>query len=130
MTVRLLLDTHALLWWANDDSQLSKEARSCIQKRGNRILVSAASVWEVAVKFKNGRLPSAQNFVANIPEYLHDQNFDSLPISIEHALRAGLLQGPHRDPFDRMLIVQAIEENLAIISNDQALDGYGAVRLW
>lgn len=128
--MRLLLDTHALLWWANDDLQLSKAARGYIQKHGNRILVSAASVWEIAVKFKNGRLPSAQNFVANFPDYLREQNFESLPISIEHALRAGLLQGPHRDPFDRMLIAQAIEEDLAIISSDQALDGYGAVRVW
>lgn len=128
--MRLLLDTHALLWWANDDPQLSNPAREYIQKTGNRIFVSAASVWEIAVKFKNGRLPSARNFVANISEYLHQQNFDSLPISIEHALRAGLLQGPHRDPFDRMLIAQAIEDDLAILSNDQALDGYGAVRVW
>lgn len=128
--MRLLLDTHALLWWANDDPQLSKAARGYIQKPGNRILVSAASVWEIAVKFKNGRLPSAQNFIANLADYLHEQNFDSLPISIAHALRAGLLQGPHRDPFDRMLIAQAIEEDLAIVSNDRALDGHGASRIW
>jgi PIN domain nuclease of toxin-antitoxin system len=128
--MRLLLDTHALLWWANDDPQLSPMARSHIQNPGSRIFVSAASAWEIAVKFKNGRLPSAQKFIPTLPSYLRDQNFDVLGISVEHALRAGLLQGPHRDPFDRMLIAQAIAENLSIISNDQALDGYGATRIW
>lgn len=128
--MRVLLDTHALLWWATNDPQLSRIARGHIQDATNRVLVSAASVWEIAIKFKNGRLPSAHNFVAVLPEYLHQQNFDALPITAEHALRAGLLQGPHRDPFDRMLIAQAIEEKVAIISNDQALDGYGANRVW
>lgn len=128
--MRLLLDTHALLWWANNNAQLSATAREHIQQPRNRILVSAASVWEIAVKFNSGRLPTAAAFVADLPEYLRRQNFDALPISAEHALRAGLLPGPHRDPFDRMLLAQAMEENVAIISNDQALDGYGTTRIW
>ena len=128
--MRVLLDTHTLLWWANNDPQLSSAARANILDPRNRILVSAASVWEIAIKFKNGRLPSAMNLVAQFPAYLRQQNFDSLPITVEHSLRAGLLSGPHRDPFDRMLIAQAIEENVAILSNDQALDGYGAQRAW
>jgi PIN domain nuclease of toxin-antitoxin system len=128
--MRLLLDTHALLWWANDNPQLSSVARAHIQHGNNHVLVSSASVWEIAVKFKNGRLPSAQGFVTEISEYLRLQNFEALPITVEHALRAGLLSGPHRDPFDRMLIAQALQENLALISNDQALDGYGAQRVW
>jgi PIN domain nuclease of toxin-antitoxin system len=128
--MRLLLDTHTLLWWANNDPQLSRAARAHIQEARNRILVSAASVWEIAIKFKNGRLPSAGNFIADLPDYLRGQNFDALPITTEHALRAGLLAGPHRDPFDRMLIAQAIEENATLVSNDQALDAYGASRVW
>jgi|SRR5690242_10367747 PIN domain nuclease of toxin-antitoxin system len=128
--MRLLLDTHTLLWWANDDPQLSRTARSHIQNSANRVFVSAVSAWEIAVKFKNGRLPSAQKLITRLPDYLQDQSFDSLSISLEHALGAGLLQGPHRDPFDRMLIAQAIAENLPIISNDEGLDGYGATRIW
>jgi PIN domain nuclease of toxin-antitoxin system len=128
--VRLLLDTHTLLWWASGDPQLSRAARAQIQKPGNHVLVSAASVWEIAVKFNNGRLPSAQSLIAGFPEYLREQQFDALPIAVEHALRAGLLPGPHRDPFDRMLIAQAIEEGIPIVSNDHALDGYGAHRIW
>jgi PIN domain nuclease of toxin-antitoxin system len=128
--MRLLLDTHALLWWANNDPQLSRIARTHIQDVRNHVQVSAASVWEIAVKFRNGRLPSAKKFVAELPEYLRLQNFQELPITLEHALRAGLLPGPHRDPFDRMLVAQALEENLALLSNDQALDGYGARRVW
>jgi PIN domain nuclease of toxin-antitoxin system len=128
--MRLLLDTHALLWWANNDPQLSRVARTHIQDVRNHVQVSAASVWEIAVKFRNGRLPSAKKFVAELPEYLRLQNFQELPITLEHALRAGLLPGPHRDPFDRMLVAQALEENLALLSNDQALDGYGARRVW
>jgi PIN domain nuclease of toxin-antitoxin system len=128
--MRLLLDTHALLWWANNDPQLSRVARTHIQDVRNHVQVSAASVWEIAGKFRNGRLPSAKKFVAELPEYLRLQNFQELPITLEHALRAGLLPGPHRDPFDRMLVAQALEENLALLSNDQALDGYGARRVW
>ncbi|HST77708.1 MAG TPA: type II toxin-antitoxin system VapC family toxin [Verrucomicrobiae bacterium] len=128
--MRLLLDTHTLLWWANNDAQLSSVARAHIQHARNHVLVSSASVWEIAVKYRNGRLPSAQKFVSEVPEYLRLQNFEALPITLEHALRAGLLPGPHRDPFDRMLIAQALQENLALISNDQALDGYGAQRVW
>lgn len=128
--MRLLFDTHALLWWANNDNQLSGVARAHIQHARNSVLVSSASAWEIAVKFRNGRLPSAQKFVTEISEYLRLQNFEALPITVGHALRAGLLPGPHRDPFDRMLIAQALQENLALVSNDQALDGYGAQRIW
>jgi PIN domain nuclease of toxin-antitoxin system len=109
---------------------LSRTARARIQEARNRILVSAASAWELALKFNNGRLPSAGNFIADLPDYLRGQNCDALPITTEHALRAGLLAGPHRDPFDRMLIAQAIEENATLVSNDQALDAYGASRVW
>ena len=91
--IRLLLDTHALLWWANNDPQLSRAVRSHIQNSGNRIFVSAASAWEIAVKFKNGRLPTGQKLITMLSDYLHDQNFDSLAISVEHALRAAFCKG-------------------------------------
>lgn len=123
------MDTHCLLWWANGDSQLSKAAADVVRRE--TVFVSAASVWEIAIKFKIGKLPSAERFIGQLPSYLASQHFGVLPISAEHALRAGLLQGDHRDPFDRMLLAQALEEKLdGIISNDEKLDGYGVKRVW
>jgi PIN domain nuclease of toxin-antitoxin system len=127
--VRLLMDTHCLLWWANGDSHLSQRAADFIRREN--VIVSAASVWEIAIKFKIGKLPSAERFVGQLPSYLAAQQFTLLPISAEHALRAGLLHGQHRDPFDRMLVAQALEENLdGIISSDEKLDGYKVKRIW
>jgi PIN domain nuclease of toxin-antitoxin system len=123
------MDTHCLLWWANGDSHLSPTAADLMQRE--TVFVSAASVWEIAIKFKVGKLPSAERFVGQMPAYLASQHFTVLPITAEHALRAGLLQGEHRDPFDRMLLAQALEEKLdGIISNDEKLDGYRVNRIW
>jgi PIN domain nuclease of toxin-antitoxin system len=123
------MDTHCLLWWANGDSHLSTTAADQIQRE--TVFVSAASVWEIAIKFKIGKLPSAERFVGQMPAYLASQNFTILPITAEHALLAGMLQGNHRDPFDRMLLAQALEEKLdGIISNDAKLDGYKVKRIW
>ena len=123
------MDTHCLLWWANGDSHLSTTAADLMQREA--VFVSAASVWEIAIKFKIGKLPSAERFIGTLPSYLASQQFAVLPISAEHALRAGLLHGQHRDPFDRMLLAQALEEKLdGIISNDEKLDGYRVKRIW
>jgi PIN domain nuclease of toxin-antitoxin system len=123
------MDTHCLLWWANGDPHLSRTAANHIQKE--TVFVSAASVWEIAIKFKAGKLPSAHHFIGQVSSYLASQQFTVLAISAEHALRAGLLAGHHRDPFDRMLVAQALEENLdGLVSNDEKLDGYGVNRIW
>lgn len=127
--MQILIDTHCLLWWANGDSQLSTAAAEMIRRE--TVFVSAASVWEIAIKFKSGKLPSAERFIGQLPSYLSSQQFMVLAISAEHALRAGLLQGKHRDPFDRMLLAQALEEKIdGIISNDEKLDGYKVKRIW
>ena len=126
----LLLDTHAVLWWSTDDSALPVSARKYIAHYSTSIFVSAASAWEVATKFRLGRLPGAADLVADFGGFLSRQNFQELPISAAHGIRAGSLLGPHRDPFDRMLIAQAQAENLAIVSNDFIFDHYGVRRLW
>jgi PIN domain nuclease of toxin-antitoxin system len=126
---RLLLDTHTLIWWATDDSALSKGARLQITESED-VLVSAASAWEMAIKFRLGRLPSAFNLLSNFEESLTARGFKILAISAGHGIRAGLLQGAHKDPFDRMLIAQAQAEDLVIVSNDPVFDRYGVNRVW
>lgn len=128
--MRFLLDTHTLIWWMTDDPQLSKNAHIAIEREGNASLVSAASAWEIATKVRLGRLPAAANLVQDFVADLALQRIEILDMSAEHGIRAGLLPGPHKDPFDRMLIAQAQAEGIAIVSNDRELDGYGVRRIW
>ena len=128
--MRILLDTHTLLWWLDGDERLSLKGRNLILNEQNIILISAASAWEVATKVRIGKLPGAVEVAADFGGCILNQGFTSLDITIAHAQRAGLLPGPHRDPFDRMLIAQAQAENVGIISNDKIFDSYGVRRLW
>ena len=128
--MRLLLDTHALLWWLTDDHSLPASARKLIARGSNTIVVSSASAWEIANKVRLGKLPMAVDLVADLERVLVQESFEALAISVDHSVRAGLLPGPHRDPFDRMLIAQSQAEGLPIVSNDEAFDGYGIRRLW
>jgi PIN domain nuclease of toxin-antitoxin system len=128
--LRFLLDTHALLWWLNDDRSLPPDVRKLIARGANTVIVSAASAWEIATKVRLGKLPIADDLVADFSNALKQQGFETLAISVDHALRAGLLPGPHKDPFDRMLIAQAQAENIPILSNDVMFDSYHVRRLW
>jgi len=128
--VRLLLDTHALLWWFSDDPALPKSCRKLIGQPGNSVFVSAVSAWEIATKFRRGRLSSASELVQDFGGYLDQEHFLSLPVSYDHGIRAGMLPGPHQDPFDRMLIAQAEIEKLFIVSNEKIFDQYGVRRVW
>jgi PIN domain nuclease of toxin-antitoxin system len=128
--VRALLDTHALLWWLCDDPALSEPARKCIAAPANTMVVSAASAWEIATKVRLGKLPTGVDLAANFGSYMEQARFDQLPISAEHAIRAGLLPGEHKDPFDRMLIAQAQAEAMPIVTNEQIFEGYGVRRVW
>ncbi len=127
--VKVLLDTHALLWWLAGESKLSRRARNAIQNQETTVLVSAASAWEIAIKARAGKL-EAGPLVADFCYELKEEGFSELPISADHAIRAGLLKGPHKDPFDRMLAAQAQAENLAVISKDKLFDDYGVRRIW
>src|SRR6266542_1895630 len=117
--MRFLLDTHTLLWCFNADPALSARSRHLIEDGSNEIFVSAASAWEIATKVRLGKLPTGEELIGDLDRYLARLGFDSLPISLSHANRAGTLRGEHRDPFDRMLISQAQCENLPVISNDR-----------
>jgi PIN domain nuclease of toxin-antitoxin system len=125
-----LLDTHALLWWLADDPALTRTARKIIGETKNVILVSAASAWEIATKVRLGKLPTAADLAADFAGHLEREGFQTLEISANHAIRAGLLPGLHKDPFDRMLIAQAQAENLPIVSNEFPFDSYGVRRFW
>jgi PIN domain nuclease of toxin-antitoxin system len=128
--VRVLLDTHTLLWAAFDEDALSLHVRRLIQSPGNEIIVSAASAWEVATKYRLGKLDFAQDLAENFVSEVIASGYRLLPISAEHAQRAGLLPGHHKDPFDRMLAAQAIHENIPLLSNDPQLDVFGVRREW
>ena len=128
--MRAILDTHALLWWLSDDPALSKPARKFIAETKNTAIVSAASAWEIATKVRRGKLPTAADLAADFVSYLEREGFELLSISAEHAIRAGLLAGTHKDPFDRMLIAQAQAEGVAIVTNELAFVAYGVRRIW
>jgi PIN domain nuclease of toxin-antitoxin system len=128
--MRFLLDTHTLMWCFNLSPLLTPRARLIIEDGKSEILVSAASAWEIATKVRLGKLPTGEELASDLGKYLAQLGFEELPISIDHAVRAGRLPGEHRDPFDRMLIAQAQAEDLKIISNDRIFDTYNVQRVW
>ncbi len=128
--MRGLLDTHAFLWWLAGDTSLSGAARDLITDKASTIFVSAASAWEIATKHRLGKLPGAAAIAPDIEGAVRRQGFEALSVTMRHGQRAGALPGHHRDPFDRMLIAQAILEDCALVSNDVLFDRYGVVRLW
>lgn len=128
--MNLLLDTHALIWWLAGDEALGAEARAMIEDEANQIFVSAASAMEISTKHRLGKLPKAGVLATNLPEFLSDQGFVEMPISIAHATMAGNLQIAHKDPFDRFLIAQALVENCPLASNEALFDSFGVNRIW
>lgn len=120
--MRLLIDTHVLLWWLADDRKLTRSARAIIANPENDVLVSAASLWEISIKVALGRLEVELD---DLEHNIAANGFRSLPINYRHALTAGRLPAIHRDPFDRMLIAQASVEELRVISHDKIFERYG-----
>lgn len=128
--MRALLDTHAFLWWLADSGRLSDPTRRMIADEENDIFVSAASAWEITTKYRLGKLPEGSAAAFDVVGNIARQGFRELMISVADAERAGLLPGPHRDPFDRMLIAQALARDLVVVSADAVFDRYGVNRLW
>ncbi len=128
--MRALLDTHAFLWFVTGDPRLGSEADRVIRAGGHRLVLSIASVWEIAIKAGLGRL----DFVLPVDEFVEKQiesnHIALLPIGLHHAAGVTTLPYHHRDPFDRMLVVQARMEEMPIISADPARDRYGVARVW
>ncbi|MCY4013650.1 MAG: type II toxin-antitoxin system VapC family toxin [Gammaproteobacteria bacterium] len=125
-----LLDTHAFLWWLADSKRLSRAAYGAIAEEENDISVSAASAWEIVTKYRLGKLPEAEVAALDVSGAIARQGFEPLAITVADAEHAGHLPGPHRDPFDRMLIAQALRRDFAIVSIDAAFDAYGVRRIW
>ena len=124
------MDTHAFLWWLAGDRRLPATARQAIADEENEILVSAASAWEIATKHRLGKLPDVGTLAVDFSGVIAAQDFRELPITVSDAARAGSLPGAHRDPFDRMLISQALSANVILVSNEPVFDHYGVLRLW
>ena len=128
--MRLLLDTHTLLWWLVADDQLSTAARSAIEDYDNPVYVSAASAWEDATKHRLGKLSEIGRLANDFASVVAQQGFVALDITVDQGQRAGALPGKHKDPFDRMLIAQSQAQNLVLVSNEIVFDYYGVSRLW
>ena len=128
--MRLLLDTHALLWFLLNDRQLSANSKSIIADSSNDVLVSPVSYWEIAVKINLGKYLLDQPFAEFIEQEFTKNEFSILPITLQHAAIVCTLPFHHRDPFDRLLIAQAMAENIPVLSNDAMFDKYSVKRLW
>jgi PIN domain nuclease of toxin-antitoxin system len=126
----LLLDTHALLWWLDGDERLSEAARVAIGEPDRTVFVSATSAWEITTKHRLGKLPGAEAVARDVGGCVAAQGFTALSITMADAERAGRLPGPHRDPFDRMLIAQALARDLVLITVETIFEPYGVRRLW
>lgn len=128
--MRLLLDTHALYRFSRGDPGLPNGARTAIEHPDSEILISAASLWEMALKHAAGRWDGAGDVPSNLDDIMRRSGFHELPITVAHARSAASLQGPHKDPFDRVLIARAILEDATIVSADRVFQAYSVPVLW
>jgi PIN domain nuclease of toxin-antitoxin system len=128
--VRFLLDTHTFLWAVLDDPRLSDKVRALMLNADNELLVSPASYWEIAIKISLGKYTLDDDFEAFMERQTVYSEFTLLPISLKHAAVVASLPFHHRDPFDRLLVAQAISEGIPIVSIDRALDLYPLTRIW
>jgi PIN domain nuclease of toxin-antitoxin system len=124
-----LLDTQVAIWWFENSSNLSRRVSAILANQRNALYVSAVVGWEIAIKVKVGKFQSAE-LIGDMPGFLEREGWLELPITLEHAVRAGLLPLHHRDPFDRLLVAQAEALNLPILSADRGLDDYDVRRVW
>ena len=125
----MLLDTHTLLWWLSDDPKLSRRAAREIKSSGE-VLVSAATGWEIATKYRVGKLRLKSWVPGDLPSILERANIEVLGVSMPHAVQAGMLPEHHRDPFDRLLVAQSLMEGIPIVTGDPAFNSYGVEVIW
>jgi PIN domain nuclease of toxin-antitoxin system len=128
--VKILLDTHAFLWFISGDDALSSKGRALIEDEANTKFVSIVSIWEIAIKSSLGKLALAKPFHQIIPEQMQLNGFEMLELNMEHTIKLMQLPFHHRDPFDRMLVAQCLTEQLNCVSNDSELIAYGITKLW
>ena len=128
--MKVLLDTHALLWWLLDDPRLSRAARDVLRDVSTPVLVSSASAFEIATKHRLGKLGIVGFDPSVLPRAIRASAMEMLPITLEHALAGGNLEGPHRDPFDRLLIAQSRLEGVPIVTVDPVFAQYDVDVVW
>ncbi|HEX8273093.1 MAG TPA: type II toxin-antitoxin system VapC family toxin [Longimicrobiaceae bacterium] len=128
--MELLLDTHTFLWFINDDPRLSPFASERIGDADTRVVVSVVTAWEIVIKIRTGKLALGRPFADLWWESVNENNLEVLDMTIEHVLALDPLPLHHRDPFDRLLVAQAIAEHLQLVSADSALDPYPIQRIW
>lgn len=127
---RLLLDTHAVLWIFDRPQLLSAAALKAVGDPTNRVFVSPISAYELALKHRLGKLNEAGPLLDVLADWMRDEDFERMPVTHEHALMAGRLDLRHRDPFDRLLMAQALVEGLALVSNEELFELFGVPRVW
>lgn len=128
--MKLLLDTHAFLWWVTDDRGLSDAARAAIADESNVIFVSAATAWEIATKHRLGKLDKAAGAFERFTELVAADGFSLMPVEACHALKAGSYAVSHRDPFDRMLAAQSSVEGMKLVTRDSAFKQFRTAVFW
>jgi PIN domain nuclease of toxin-antitoxin system len=128
--VKLLLDTHTFLWWVTDGDRLSDRAGAAIADGSNEVFFSAASAWEIAIKAGLGRIKLPDDAWSFTPDQLERNAFQPLPVHVSHAVAVIALPDHHRDPFDRMLVAQAMTEGLTLVSSDDQLTRYPISVVW
>jgi PIN domain nuclease of toxin-antitoxin system len=128
--VRLLLDTHTLFWSVEDPSKVSAPAMTAMKDPANERLLSAATIWELAIKVGQGKITLAMLYRKWMETAIADLELDILPITVVYAERQSTLPPYHKDPFDRLMIAQALVDKLTVVSTDVAFDAYGVTRLW
>jgi PIN domain nuclease of toxin-antitoxin system len=128
--LRLLLDTHAVIWWFQGNARLPQRVRDAIEREATAVFVSAVSAFEIALKHRLGKLPEASAFARRFEPMVREQGFEPLAVTVSHGLAAGGLAIAHRDPFDRLLIAQALAEDMLLASNERLFDETGVARLW
>jgi PIN domain nuclease of toxin-antitoxin system len=128
--VNVLVDSHALLWWLDDDRRLSRRARQTIADADTAVFVSVASVWEIAIKRALGKLNDPSGAIPRLPSVLADRGMRTLAIEAYHAIDAAALPRLHRDPFDRMIVAQSRIEGFPVVTNDAAIRAYRVATIW
>lgn len=126
----ILLDTCALLWWWSSPEQLSPRVLSLMKDRSNKVIVSSATAWEIAIKTRRGKLPQGFVLLEDWEKRMTEDGFAELPISVSHARKAGLLPGDHQDPFDRMIAAQSMITGLPVVTSDPAFASLGVSVCW
>ena len=128
--MRCLLDTHALLWWWLDDARMPAPVRKVLSDQANNVAVPSVCGWEIANKVRTGKLPQMSAYVPRYDELVSAAGFRHLDLRFEHAIRAGLLRGEHRDPFDLLIAAQAMTEDMTVVTRDPQFAAFGCRTLW